>query len=537
MIVNLDELISQIRSDRSRRNGREIDQLFTFNLYKTNEQSTAKINNSFIHFELLIDCLLRLKSNSTDKKQLISICRDIYQGNPIELSIIDEFERNYRSNKALWWYTSDSFISRLLKKALQAQTIDLLYLLRFFLQDLREQLQSNQCTSSIRVYREEFLSNEHIQILRKSIGDFISINSFLSTNLNSMKNFTDSNQSKNVLFEINADRSSSGIKSFGLTDQNDEILFMTGSIFRINDVIQQFDQLLIIRMTLCSDNDPELNLVFKSLKSEINDGEKNLLVFGEILWKMGKFNDAEKYYQRLLTELSNDDYQQISECYYALGNLAMEKTDDNTSIEWHQKSLEIKKRILQENHPSIADSYNSLADIERKKGNTTQAMELYNKALEIWIQAYDNDHVKIAMCLNNIGCIYGEEKNFRKTLEYQEKALKMMEKHFPSDHLCLGQGHNNIGNVYRYLGEYQLALEHYQKSIDIKLKLFSSKHPSIASTYNNMASVYEDMNLFKQALEYCEKAASIYRHRFPPNYPDNLRIAEDIQRISSKLKQ
>jgi tetratricopeptide (TPR) repeat protein len=471
---------------------------------------------------------------------LISLCRDIYQGNPIELSIIDEFERNYRTNEALWWYTRDSFISRLLNKALQAQTIDLLYLLRFFLQDLREQLQLKQPSSSIRVYREEFLSNEHLELLKKSVGDFISLNSFLSTNLNCqrvLKNCTDSDQSKNVLFEITADPSSSGIKPFGLTDQDNEILFMVGSIFCINDVIEQSEQLSIIRMTLFSDNDPQLKMIFKSLKPEINDGEINLLAYGDILWKIGKFNDAEKYYQRLLTELSADDYHQISGCYYALGNLAMEKNDDNIGFEWHQKSLEIKKKILQENDPSIADSYNSLADIERKKGNSVQAMEFYNKALEIWTKAYDNDHVKIAMCWNNIGCIYGEEKNFRKTLEYEEKALQMMQKHFPSDHLCLGQAYNNIGTVYRYLGNYELALEHYRKSIEIKSKAFSWKHPSVASTYSNMANVYEDMNSFKKALEYYEKAGSIYRLRFPKTHPENLRIAEDIQRISSKLKQ
>jgi tetratricopeptide (TPR) repeat protein len=375
--------------------------------------------------------------------------------------------------------------------------------------------------------------------LKNSIGDLISINSLLSTNLNRqkvLKNLPDLDELKSVLFEIDADPNLPKIKSFGCTGQDDEILFMVGSIFRVTNINHQKDGLTIIKMTLCSDDDPQLKKIFKSLKTDINEEETNLLLFGEVLWKIGKFNEAEKYYQRLLTELSNDNYHEISECYYALGNLAMEKDDYNSSFEWHQKSLEIKEQLLKENDPSIADSYNSIADIERKKGNLSQALESYNKALDIWTQAYGNDHPKIAMCLNNIGCIYGEEKNYYKTLEYQGKALIIMEKIFPSDHLCLGQAHNNIGSVYRYLGNCELALEHYQISVKIKLKSFSSKHPLIASTFSNIANVYEDMNSLKQALEYYEKAASIYRHRFPPTYPDNIRVIEDIRRVSSKIK-
>jgi len=539
----LDQLVGQIRSDRAKRNFCEIDEPFSFNIYKKilpDEQSAMDANNRFIHLELLIDCLLHIKSNLTDKNQFISLCQDIYQGNKNELSIIDEFEKNYTSNKALEWYRKDSFLSHLLYKAFQSETIDLLYLFRFFIHDIQEQLDLNKYLLPIHVYRGQYLSNDELEIFKNSIGDFISINSFLSTNLNRqkvLKQLTDIDELNGVLFEIDADPRLPGIKSFGFTGQDDEILFMVGSIFRIYDVSQQQHGLSIIRMKLCSDNDPQLKIIFKSLKTEIHDGETNLLVFGDVLWKIGKFTEAEKYYQRLLTELSNDNYHDISECYYALGNLAMEKEDYNSSFQWHEKSLEIKKQILKENDSSIADSYNSIADINRKKENSVQALEFYNKALNIWTQAYGNDHPKIAMCLNNIGCIYGEEKNYLKTLEYQQQALKIMEKHFSSDHLCLGQAHNNIGSVYRYLGNYELALEHYQISVKIKLKSFSSKHPLIASTFSNIANVYEEMNSLQQALEYYEKAASIYRHRFPPTHPDNLRIIEDIRRISSKLKK
>ena len=535
--------MGQIRSDRASRNSSELDEPFLFNIYKKSlddESSVTESNHQFISSELLIDCLLRIKPNLTDKKQFLSLCRELYQGNSTDLSLLDEFEKNYTSNQALLWSTKDSFISRLLNKAFHEQAIDLLYLFRFFLHDIQNQLQLNKCQTPIRVFRGQYLSHNELELLKNSIGNFISINSFLATNFNSqkvLKHLPDLDDYHRILFEIDADPQSTGIKSFGLTSQDDEVLFMIGSIFRINTIHSQSDDLIIIQMTLCSENDEELKTIFQPLKTMELNGERDLLLFGDVLWKIGKFVEAKKYYQRLLDELSEENRHEISECYYALGNIAMENNEDQLSYEYHQKSLEMKTKIYKENHSSLADSYNSLADIQRKRGNSTLALEFYNKALEIWIDVYKNDHPKIAMCLNNIGCIYGEEKNFVKTLEYQEKALKILEKHFPSDHLCLGQAHNNIGSVYRYLGKYELALEHYQISVKIKSKSFSSKHPSMASTFNNIANVYEEMNLLQKALEYYEKAASIYRHRFPTTYPDNIRINEDIKRITNKLKQ
>lgn len=540
----MDELVGQIQSNRSREPIDEDHEQFSFNLYKkklTNEQSAMIVNRQFIHFHLLIDCLLRIPANATDRKQVITLSREIHQGSSTHLSIIDEFERTYTPAEALWWCLKDSFISRLLTKAFQGQTIDVLYLLRFFLQDVHEQLRLNPgCSSVIRVYCGQFFSHEDAQTLKKSIGDYISINSFLSTTLNcqtALKQLTNSKKSNGFLFEIDADPNLVGIKSFGLTNQPGEVLFMPSSIFRLDDIICQANQSIILRMTLLSDNDSQLQMHVNSLKPEMNTEEMNSLIFGEILCKMGKLIDAEKYYQRLLTKYTaDDDFYSMAECYFGLGSISTERNDEKTSLEYHQQSLHYKKQIFDEDHPSIADSYNSLADIERKKGHSSQALELYHRALNIWTCAYGTDHPKIGMCLNNIACIYGEGKDFEKTLEYQVKALEIMQKHFPAEHLCLGQAHNNIGSVYRCLSQYELALEHYQISMKIKSKSFSSKHPAMASAYQNIASVYEEMNSCQQALEYYGKAAAIYRYRFPPTHPDNLRSAEDIRRVTNKLK-
>ena len=48
-----------------------------------------------------------------------------------------------------------------------------------------------------------------------------------------------------------------------------------------------------------------------------------------------------------------------------------------------KRALEIRRRLLTDNHPLTADSYNNLAANLNPQGKYTQAKPLYEKALEI----------------------------------------------------------------------------------------------------------------------------------------------------------
>ena len=81
--------------------------------------------------------------------------------------------------------------------------------------------------------------------------------------------------------------------------------------------------------------------------------KQTLLDFASILKDMGKLDDAEKYYHRFLNELP-DNHKDIARCYHGLGSVAKKKGDYESSLKWHNKSLEIKMRILKPDDTNIA---------------------------------------------------------------------------------------------------------------------------------------------------------------------------------------
>ncbi|CAF1319918.1 unnamed protein product [Adineta ricciae] len=550
VIAHVDELIEQIQLDQIKRVHNRLNETLSIDFFHANEsseQSSTTLNGQFIHSQLLINCLLRMKLTINDKNELISLCKEEYNGNPRQLSIVGEFETNYSPDRAVWWYTRDSFLYKVFNKALRTQNIDVLFLFRFFLRDLELQLKQYKCSSTIRVYRGQLISKNELNKLKASIGQFISMNSFLSTTIDrdvALFFIGDTHslddELEPILFEIDVDPRPDGTKpvaditSLSYFRAEQEVLIMLGSIFRLTDLHQDENEIWIGQMTLCSDNDHHLNQVFEFMKDEYGTGETDLLSFGHKLKDMGRFDDAGKYYRRLLNELPCD-HKDVPRCYHNLGNMAFQKGDYDSSLQWYNKSLEIWNRTLEANDPLLATSYNNIGLVYDDQNDSKKALEMYEKALQIWKQKFGENHANVAKCYNNIGVIYRKEKNYHTALNYYQKALTILQKLLPVDHPDLGSPHSCIANIYYYIGEYDLALHYHEQAHRIKLKTLPSQHSSIANTLENIGLVYEYKADLQRSLSYYKNASDMFHHTLPSTHPSVIKVEQSVNRILSKI--
>ena len=548
MFKDLDTLIEQTQSNSRRQNPTKIDESVVFNVFNicsSPEQSTTGLNGQFICAQLLVDCLLRIRATDNDRNELINLAKREYEGKKNELDVINEFEKNYSPDRALWWYTRESFLYRQLNKALRTQNIDSMFVFRFFIRDIEKQLKDHQCTSSIRVYRGQLMSNEELQLLKESIAQLISMNSFLSTTvdrrvaLSFLYSSTTSDHVQRVLFEIDADPQVEGVRAFAeITSLSyfageSEVLFMLGSIFRLVSIDCNDQGVWIFRLRLCGNNDLDLQAVFDHMKNQHGSGETTLLSVGLTLCEMGRYDEAEKFFRRLLKEIPSD-HEDIAACYHNLGNLFDHTGDYQSSLSWHEKALETMIRTLNANDPNIATSYNSIAAVHVKMDAYEQAIESYVKAYEIWGRVYGEDHPNIALCLSNIAGIHLTHEKFSLALEYLQKALVIYQRHLPANHPQLGDLQNNIGTVYLCLSDLDQAFEHLNMALKIKQICLPAEHPDLAMTYCNIGLIYEQKGEWQQALTYFQKAANIYHHVFSPTHPTVIKVDEFIKRVSDK---
>lgn len=551
----LDEIIIKIRydfSDMTARRYQEVEDSLSidiFNIDSITNLSSTELNGRFMFSKLLLDNLLLIPWNEVDKNEMFSICEKEYSGNPVSLMTLYEFKRTYSSQHALFWYTKESFLYRLLNKALRTQNIDLLYLFRFFIYDAYEQLKQHQCASPIRVYRGQLISKEELNTLQNAQGQLISINSFLSTSMNRdmaifyLGEYILSDESQQILFEINADPLSdnkkpfANIASLSSFPNEEEVLMMAGSIFRLESIAEQYENKInrsihIIRMTLCNNDDHISNPIYETIKSKVyvEDKETSCLQFAKLLIYMGKFHEAEKYFRRLLDQYPNDSLN-TAHCYYGLGLIANGKGEHVISLQFLHQALEIRIKKLPADHEDISWNYNGLGIAYEEKGDYEFALEAYEKAI-----VHGENQPRFANCLNNIAVVYQRLKMYDKALEYHKRAYLNWSENLPADYPNIAASLHNMGDVYSSCGEYETALEHYQRALSMFRKSLHSQHPHIAYILGSIGLVYENTSQFEDAMVYLQKSIQIYETIVLPVHPGRARVQQGLSRVIEKMQ-
>jgi tetratricopeptide (TPR) repeat protein len=345
-------------------------------------QSGNGLSIEYFQIQLLLDCLMRVVYNSTDHKELIAMCFEQINNNQNELHKLSQFDETYSSDRALWWYLQDSFLYKILNYSLESRDIRNLFLFRKILRDINHQMEQNKCSTPLHVYRSQLMPIELLDKWISSVGQCVVINSFLSATTNyeiALTFLSNSQTSKDnyerVLIEIDADSRIIGSKPFvqigslNYSSDKNEVLFMFGSIFLINNIICTDDGLYKIEMTLYSDNDHEFKQIFDDIKKKYGDGEINLLTFAEVLKDLDKFDEADEYINRYLSELPSD-HEDIILCYNMLGSVALAKSDFETSLQWYKQALEFQMRKLpRSGDPKIADNHENIGNVYWKQGN------------------------------------------------------------------------------------------------------------------------------------------------------------------------
>lgn len=518
-----DDLIAEIDREHQRRIANLVDEPFQSINFNKNPQE-------FLFYQLLINCLLEMKILIKDRVELLNYLKNIYRQNEEYLLIIKQFQKDYSSLKSLDWFMTNSILTRILNKSIRNDHFYILFLIRFFIQDLNKQIHSNRIQKSIRIYKSQILSKEQFETLQDSLGHFITIKSFLKTNLNKKQCLAyfkeyhfNSNQIK-ILFEITANPNEIGARSLFTnvsTLGQQQVLFMVNSIFRIEKIVVD-DKLNItfVYLNYSSIEHQEFEL-YPELK------HSNLFSFGQLLFEKKLFSKAQIYFKHLIDHLPFDD-EQVFDCFYSLGQIYFHLNQFVLSLKSFQKCLRLTK--TSPSNTKQISIHNQIALVHLKENHYEQALHSYQQALTL----SNPNTIQFVDSLNNIALVYKYLNHHQQALQsYQQIVAIQNQFNSPSD---LALTYTNIAFVYSNLKQYELAIEYFNKVLMIYEEILPKKHCLISMIYESMGNVYYDQKQFKQAFVYYDKANQIYTQLLPTGHSDILQMKIIIQRIQSKIK-
>ena len=527
---NDNQLLMQLRSDLQM----HIKIMTPMNIFDTKEKSLQDLNveqSSFIWFQLLIEVLLRFPQTENAKDEMVEECRINYHDNSSALQDIAEFQSKYDANQAIYWYTADSFLYRLFNKAFRIQDIDVIFRYRYFLIDLCTQLyalntsQLSTASASFTVYRGQGMYIEELQKLQQGIGHLISINTFFSTSTTCdvASEFSGCGERRplieSVIFEIKIDpvsyrRPFARIGDLSFNKDEDEVLFAMGTVFRIESVELYTDDIWLVKLTLSDEVDKKLTDLLDHYMLTIGE-QSSILVLGLFLSKMGQFEKAQRFYKRLLGELSSGDstlgvvLNNLGETYRQQGNM-------DQAMHYFQRALAINdERTYSYLWRAIA--YSNMASIFQSREELDQALVYYREALNVLRtkvtadisqetdELLDNTRATI---FHNIGNVYLAQGQYDLALACYKDVLEM-EKNLPENHPTLATTYSNLGCLYSRVKNGQLALDNHRKALSIQLVSLPSDHPQLASTYAAIGTLLLDSKDYDAALSHFTKAEQI----------------------------
>ncbi|CAF3958648.1 unnamed protein product, partial [Adineta steineri] len=515
-------------------------QMDVFSLYNKNQKSTRDLTKeaaSFVWHQLLKEVLQKMPSGDTNAKQdMIEKCRLYYRGNKKELKNIEDFDKNYSINDAIRWYTKDSFIFKLINKALRTEDVDALYTFRFYLIDLCSQLVINhemvlECyeSKSLKLYRGIKYTKDEIDRLKDSIGHLILTNGFLSTSDNIevaeiYAGITDmnSNGSRNdfepVIFEIDYDTNKhstaiiANISCYSQFRDEQEFLFDLGTVFQIKDFSYKQERKCWVCQMIPSDKGSEIAREYLEFqRNEMNNGKLNMFVlFGNLLFVMGEYIKCRDYFQNLLSHQSMQDSSNLIDIYLELG-LALNGTGQLVSSKQYLQNAYDLSLTIESSLGRSAKILSRIGDIYSSHGEFEYALDYYFKGSKL-LQIDNENELLIAYLLTQIAEIYFFKGQTDLSLEHFEKSYKYLENSAPKDHPYMTRYYTGMCMIHYHKGSYDLALNYQIKAYENAKKICpADNHMHFSGTNNNIGKCYYKKYEYDQAMNYFQKGLDIAR--------------------------
>ena len=487
-------------------------QIFTFDLTTICSIPADYIGISTLSYvQILKDILLENDDRRDSKKEMIDFCREEYADNPIQLKFIDEFNRNFQENDAIDWYSRpETFVYKMLTRALRVLDPDILYKLRFFIQDLHSQLKSSSVHAKpTTFYRTMRIRKDLFEKMKKYQNPLISFNEFFVVKKGSSKNepCLVNTDTQLVRFSIVLD---SNVFRHNIATRPNDVLLTIGTVFRLTKLEQINQEIYAAQLIANDESSKAAQLMISSLRDVVR-GPFPLVRMAKLM----KHRDAIGYVEHFVRILIDDPHAMKDETanlilgglLHSLGNHYYEKKDYEQALNHFKSSLKVYLRVLSEDDIRLTPTYNNMGSVLHRQGLNEQALEYHRKAYEIQKKSKNPDMDSVAAYLGNIASVLVKLARHSEAARYYELDLQIKQRLHPkNDHAELAIAYHNLGGAQYRSKQYSEALQNYEKCLDIELKCHPANHPTVAVTYQNIATTLEELGRLQEAKEAIENA-------------------------------
>ena len=171
-----------------------------------------------------------------------------------------------------------------------------------------------------------------------------------------------------------------------------------------------------------------------------------------------------------------------------------------------QRALEGREKALGKEHPDTLTSVSNLASVLQDQGKYEAAEEMNRRALECYEKVLGKEHFNTLASVNNLASVLWRQGKYEDAEDTSQLALEGMEKALGKEHPDTLTSVNNLALVLQDQGKYEAADEMNRRALEGYENAFGKEHPNTLATVNNLASVLQDQGKYEAAEEMNRRA-------------------------------
>ncbi|MGC1393533.1 MAG: tetratricopeptide repeat protein [Coleofasciculaceae cyanobacterium] len=236
----------------------------------------------------------------------------------------------------------------------------------------------------------------------------------------------------------------------------------------------------------------------------------------------GRYTEAEPLYLQALElrqRLLGDNHPLVAQSFNNLAALYKSQGRYTEAEPLHLQALELTQRLLGDNHPLVATSLNNLAYLYKSQGRYSEAEPLYLQALELSQRNLGDNHPDVAQSLNNLAGLYKSQGRYSEAEPLYLQSLELRQRHLGENHPDVAASLNNLAYLYSSQGRYSEAEPLYLQALELRQRLLGDNHPLVATSLNNLAYLYKSQGRYSEAEPLYLQALELYKRLLGENHP------------------
>jgi eukaryotic-like serine/threonine-protein kinase len=246
-----------------------------------------------------------------------------------------------------------------------------------------------------------------------------------------------------------------------------------------------------------------------------------MAVMGRAYFGLGLYDDSRRLIEGSLDlrrRLLGEEHPDVAAAMLMLGQALYGQGDYRGAEAWYRRSLEMRRRLLGADHPAVARSLNVTARALRQQGRYAEAESLLREALRINRLHPDDEETDVAATLRNLAHVLRSRGEYATAEPLYREAYTLHRQRSGDDDPEAANSLINLAVVLHKRGDPAAAEPLLRQGLAVKQRWLGEEHEDIATDRGAYAALLRDLGEYAAAEEHYRGAIAVHRRVRPAGH-------------------